>query len=520
MNLWTHVRGPATVLGLAVLASTAWGAPVEAQQYDVALYDALEWTSIGPLRGGRSTAAAGSAARPMEYYFGASGGGLWKSTDGGTNWDPVTDGQINSASVGAVAVCEADPDVVYIGTGETQIRGNIQQGDGVYKSTDAGATWTHLGLEATQNIARIRIHPQNCNEVLLAALGVHSADNPERGIYKTTDGGENWQLVLHRNEKTGAVDLIVDPGNPDVMYAALWEAWRKSWGMSSGGPGSGLFKSTDGGENWEEISRNMGLPQEGVYGKIGVAVSPSNPSRVWALMEHEQGGVYRSDDAGLTWELVNEERKLRQRAFYYTRIYADPFDDEMVYALNTGFYRSRDGGKTFPQSIRVPHGDNHDLWIAPDDSDRMINANDGGANVSFNAGQTWTDQDLPTAQFYRVMTTNHEPYHICGAQQDNSTACVPGQGWGHLAARGGGSYFYAAGGCESGYIANDPRDVNKFYAGCYGGSLSEYDHATGQQRAINVWPENPMGQSSIDLRERVQWTFPIVFSPTDPSTLR
>ena len=519
MIKWTAWRSRAGALGLAVFALGGLEAPVQAQQYDVALYDALEWTSVGPPRGGRSTAVAGSTARPMEYYFGATGGGLWKTTDGGTTWNPVTDGKINSASVGAVAVCETDPDVIYIGTGETQIRGNIQQGDGVYKSTDAGNTWTHLGLEATQNIARIRIHPQDCEQVWLAAFGVHSAPNPERGIYKSTDGGENWRLVLHRDDKTGGVDLTMDPGNPDVLYAALWEAWRKSWGMSSGGPGSGLFKSTDGGESWDEISRNSGLPQDGVFGKIGVAVSPSNPSRVWALIEHDQGGVYRSDDAGDTWELINDERKLRQRAFYYTRIYADPFDDEIVYALNTGFYRSRDGGKTFPQSIRVPHGDNHDLWIAPDDSDRMIESNDGGANVSFNGGRTWTDQDFPTAQFYRVMTTNHEPYHICGAQQDNSTACVPGQGWGHLAARGGGAYFYAVGGCESGYIANDPRDVNKFYAGCYGGQLSEYDHATGQQRAINVWPENPMGQSAEDLRERVQWTFPIVFSPTDPDVL-
>ncbi len=517
MTLWTQWRGMAATLALITL--TIGEQPAQAQQYDASLYDALEWTDVGPPRGGRSTGVAGSAARPMEYYFGATGGGLWKTTDGGTTWRPVTDGQITSASVGAVGVCEADPDVVYIGTGETQLRGNIQQGDGVYKSTDAGQTWTHIGLAATQNVARIRVHPEDCDQVWVAAFGVHSAPNPERGIYKSSDGGESWRLVLFRDERTGGVDLSMDPGNPNVMYAALWEAWRKSWGMSSGGPGSGLFKSTDGGESWNEISRNTGLPQSGVYGKIGVAVSPSNPSRVWALVEHENGGVYRSDDAGATWELVNDERKLRQRAFYYTRIYADPFDDEIVYALNTGFYRSRDGGQTFPQQISVPHGDNHDLWIAPDDADRMINSNDGGANVSFNGGRTWTDQDYPTAQFYRVMTTNHEPYHICGAQQDNSTACVPGQGWGHLAARGGGAYFYAVGGCESGYIANDPLDVNRFYAGCYGGQMSEYDHATGQQRAINVWPENPMGQSSEDLVERVQWTFPIVFSHTDPRVL-
>lgn len=495
-----------------------------AAQYDAAVLDALEWTNAGPPRGGRSTGVAGSAERPFEYYFGATGGGLWKTTDGGNTWQPVTDGKINSASVGAVAVCEADPDVVYIGTGETQLRGNIQQGDGVYKSTDAGRTWTHLGLKESQNIARIRVHPSDCNTAWVAAFGKHSIDNPERGIYKTSDGGESWDHVLFHDEKSGGVDISVDPGNPDIIYAALWEAWRKSWGMSSGGPGSGLYKSTDGGENWTNISRNEGLPQEGVLGKIGVALSPSNPDRVWAIIEHDDGGVYRSDDGGDSWERVNEERKLRQRAFYYTRIYADPFDDEVVYVLNTGFYRSRDGGETFPQSIRVPHGDNHDLWIAPDDSDRMINANDGGGNVSFNGGRTWTAQDFATAQFYRVMTTNHDPYWVCGAQQDNSTACIAPKGYRHLSAAGGfgggaGSHYWAVGGCESGYIANDPLNTSEFYAGCYGGSLSWYDHDTGARRQVNVWPENPMGQSAIDLTERVQWTFPIVFSHQRPEIL-
>jgi photosystem II stability/assembly factor-like uncharacterized protein len=313
---------------------------------------------------------AGSDARPLEYYFGATGGGLWKSTDAGTTWRPVTDGKINSASVGAVQVCESNPDIVYIGTGETQIRGNIQQGDGVHKSTNGGTTWRHLGLAETQNIARIRIHPTDCNTAWVAAFGVHSMPNAERGIYKTTNGGETWRKVLERDELTGGVDLTIDPNNPAVMYAALWEAWRKSWGASSGGPGSGLFKSTDFGETWTEITRNTGLPQ-GMIGKIGVALSPAAPHRVWALVEAEDGGVYRSDDAGASWTLVNDERKLRQRAFYYTRVYADPQDPEVMYALNTGLYRSRDGGKTF-QGIRVPHGDNHDLWIAPSDPDRMI----------------------------------------------------------------------------------------------------------------------------------------------------
>jgi len=491
---------------------------VEAQTYSEDLYDALRWQSIGPARGGRSIAVAGSDARPLEYYFGATGGGLWKTTDAGTTWRPVTDGKINSASVGAVQVCESNPDIVYIGTGETQIRGNIQQGDGIYKSTNGGTSWRHLGLAETQNIARIRIHPTDCNTVWVAAFGVHSMPNAERGIYKTTNGGETWRKVLERDERTGGVDLVVDPNNPAVLYAALWEAWRKSWGASSGGPGSGLFKSVDFGETWTEITRNPGLPQ-GLVGKIGVALSPAAPHRVWALVEAEDGGVFRSDDAGASWTLVNDERMLRQRAFYYTRVYADPQDPEVMYALNTGLYRSRDGGKTF-QGIRVPHGDNHDLWISPSDPDRMINGNDGGGNVSFNGGRTWTAQDFPTAQFYRVMTTNHDPYMICGAQQDNSTACVPSRGWNHISQNAGGQNFlFSVGGCESGYITNDPRNPDIFYAGCYGGSLSRYNHANGQTRAINVWPENPMGQSSEDLIERVQWTFPIVFSHLEPEVL-
>ena len=496
------------------------GAPphLAAQQFDESLFEALTWTNVGIPRGGRSTAAAGSDARPLEYYFGATGGGLWKTTDGGTTWEPVTDGQITSSSVGAVAVCEADPDVVYIGTGETQLRGNVIQGDGVYKSNDAGATWAHVGLAATQNVARIRVHPEDCDVAWVAAFGVHSAPNPERGVYKTTDGGGSWELTLFRSPDAGATDLVVDPNDPDVLYATIWEAWRKSWGMSSGGPDSGLWRSTDGGETWSDITATLGLEPASPIGKMGVAVSAASSDRVWVLVEHEpQGGLYRSDDGGRTWEHVNDDRRIRQRAFYYTRIYADPLDEDVVYALNVGFFRSEDGGETFPRQISVPHGDNHDLWIAPSDPERMINSNDGGANVSFNGGETWTDQAYPTAQFYRVITTAHEPYHICGAQQDNSTACMPSGAWGHLSAAG--PYYYAVGGCESGYIAPHPEDVDVFYAGCYGGALSRYDHATGLQRAVNVWPENPMGQSAEDLRERVQWTYPIVFDRHDSGVL-
>jgi len=515
------MRRPGPVLGgLAAVAVSLLVASPLAAQYDSTLYNTLRWQNLGPNRGGRSQAVAGSRARPLEYYFGATGGGLWQTTDGGQTWRPVTDGQLNSSSVGAVQVCEADPDVAYVGMGETELRGNIMQGDGVYKTTDGGKTWRHVGLASTQSIARIRIHPTDCNTVWVAAFGVHSAPSTERGIFKTTNGGETWRKVLYRNDRTGAVDLSVDPGNPAVMYAALWEAWRKSWGMSSGGPGSGLFKSTDFGESWTEITRNEGLPQEGVIGKIGVAVSPAAPWRVWALVEHEEGGLFRSDDGGRTWTRTNDERRLRQRAFYYTRIYADPKDVDVIYALNTGFYRSTDGGTTF-SSVRVPHGDNHDLWIAPEDPDRMINANDGGANVSVNGGRTWTEQDYPTAQFYRVVTTHHQPYFICGAQQDNSTVCLPGKDWNFRAEQGGGSgeWFFAPGGGESGYIANSAADPDIFYAGSYGGYLSRFDYRTGQQRSVDIWPDNPMGESAKDIRERFQWTFPIVFSHHNPNVL-
>jgi photosystem II stability/assembly factor-like uncharacterized protein len=495
---------------------------LQAQTYPTEVFDALQWESVGPNRGGRSIAAAGSEARPLEYYFGATGGGVWKTTDGGTTWNPMTDGKINTASVGALGICEADPDVVYIGGGETELRGNVQQGDGIYKTTDAGETWTHMGLASVQNVARVRIHPTDCNTAWVAAFGLHSAENPERGIYKTTDGGETWDLVLSRDARTGGVDISVHPTNPDIVYAGLWEAWRKSWGMSSGGPGSGLFRSTDGGDSWTEITRNPGLPQEGLIGKVGVSVSPVDANRVYAIIENDEGGVFRSDDGGDTWELVNQDRDLRQRAFYYTRIYADTQEKDRVYVLNVRFWVSEDGGETFEQvENQPPHGDNHDLWISLADNQRMIEANDGGANVSVNGGKTWTMQDFPTAQFYRVITTHHEPYHICGAQQDNSTACMPYRGWRHLQARGpsAGPYFYAVGGGESGYIAPDPVDTDIFFAGSYSGTLTRYDHASGQSRAVNVWPENPMGESSEDRTERFQWTFPIVYDHHDPSVV-
>jgi photosystem II stability/assembly factor-like uncharacterized protein len=508
------------VVALALLAAPELAAQVERNTpppTDTVRYRGVAWRNLGPNRGGRSIAVAGSTARPLEYYFGATGGGLWKTTDGGTTWSPVTDGKLGSSSIGAVEVCQQNPDVVYLGTGETQLRGNIQAGDGLYRSTDAGKTWTHVGLRESRNIGRIRIHPTNCDIAYAAAFGHYSGPNAERGIYRTVDGGQTWTRVLHRDERTGGVDISIDVQNPDVVYAALWEAWRNQWGMSSGGPGSGLFRSDDGGANWTELTRMPGMPREGLVGKIGVSVSPADPTRVYAIVEHDSGGVFRSDDRGATWERVNTERKLRQRAFYYTRLLADPKDKDRVYVMNVGFFRSDDGGKTFPTTIRTPHSDNHDLWIAADDNQRMVQGNDGGGNVSVNGGKTWTEQDYPTAQIYRLALTSHQPAMACGGQQDNSTVCVPIRGWNHLNA--GGRNFFAAGGCESGYVAPHPTNTDVYYAGCYGGSLDRFDQSTGASRPVNVWPENPMGQSASDLRERVQWTFPIVFDPHDPSTL-
>ena len=508
---------------LAVFVSVPALTPVRliaqpAATVDPVLYKGMSWRSLGPARGGRSIAAAGSDARPNEYWFGATGGGAWKTTDGGTTWTPMTDGKISSSSIGALAVCQSNPDVVYIGGGETEFRGNIIQGDGVYRTTDGGVTWTHLGLKDSQAVARLRIHPANCDTVYAAVLGPSYNDHAERGVFKSTDGGKTWKKTLYRNEKSGAVDLSMDPKNPNVLFAAVWEAFRTPWSMSSGGPGSGMFKSTDGGDTWTEITKNPGLPV-GIWGKVGVTVSPADGSRVYALIEHEpEGGLYLSDDAGATWKKVSDNRNIRQRAFYYTRLLADPKDKDTIYLLNVQFYRSTDAGKTLT-NIRVPHGDNHDLWIAGNDPKRMVQANDGGANVTVNGGQTWTDQDYATGQFYNVFTTTHVPYHVCGAQQDNSTACVSSAPQGPGGEGSVPPVFYAVGGGESGYIAPDPRDPNVFYAGSYGGFLSRLDRETGQQRAVNIYPNNPMGYSAIDIKERFQWTFPIVFAPTDPRVL-
>jgi len=502
-------------IALCLLAAAA---PLGAQNapVDSTLFHALRWRMIGPYRGGRVTAVAGHKDQPYTYYFGATGGGVWKTTDGGMTWLPTTDSTRMAGSIGAIAVAPSDPNVVYVGTGESPPRGNVSPGNGMYRSTDAGRTWAAAGLADAGQIAEIVVHPTNPDLAWAAVLGHIFGPSDQRGVFRTTDGGKTWQRVLFRDANTGAIDLEMDPSNPRVLYAALWQARRYPWTFESGGSGSGLFKTTDGGDTWIEITRNAGLPDSGVVGKAGLAVSPANPDRVWAIVEHEHGGVFRSDDAGKTWTRLNEDRRLRQRAWYYTYIHADPKDPETVYVLNTGFYKSVDGGRTYA-TIRVPHGDNHDLWIAPNDAQRMINSNDGGANVSYNGGVTWTAQDnQPTAQLYHASATNHFPYYVCSGQQDNSTICVPSR------TSGGGietSDYYVVGGCESGFVTPKPDEPDVSFAGCYGGQLDRHDRRTGAERSVAVWPDNPMGWGAGDIRYRFQWTYPIVIPPLEPNGL-
>ncbi|HWO88503.1 MAG TPA: glycosyl hydrolase [Gemmatimonadales bacterium] len=484
-------------------------------RFDSTLFHALQWRSIGPYRGGRVTAVEGVVGEPYVYYMGATGGGVWKTTDGGMNWFPISDSALGAGSVGAIAVAPSDPNVVYVGTGESPIRGNVSPGDGMYRSTDAGRTWRRIGLREAGQIAAIRVHPRDPDLVYVAVLGHAFGPNAERGVFRSRDGGQNWERVLFRGDTAGAIDLAMDPHNPRVLYAAIWQAVRRPWELVSGGPASGLFKSTDGGDTWREITRNPGLPQ-GIVGKIGITVSHHNPDRLWAIVEAEDGGVFRSEDGGETWRRVNDDRSLRQRAWYYSHIHADPGNPEGVYVLNVQLHRSTDGGRTF-STIQAPHGDHHALWIDPTNPLRMINGNDGGANVSYNGGRTWTSiENQPTAQFYHVTTTTDFPYRVCGAQQDNSTICVPSRTTGNGIGR---DQWQILGGCESGYIAVRPDNPEVSYAGCYGGYLDRHDLRTGQRRNIMVWPENPMGHGAAALRYRFQWTFPIVLSPHDPNTL-
>ncbi len=480
-----------------------------------ALMSALEWRCIGPYRGGRVVAVAGDPARDQVFYFGSTGGGVWKTTDGGTIWENVSDGYFKRASVGALAVAPSDPNVIYAGMGESTIRGNVSHGDGVYRSTDAGKTWVHCGLAETRNIGKVRVHPQNADLVYVAALGHAHGANSERGVYRSRDGGKTWERVLFRSEKAGAIDLAIDPNNPRILYATLWEARRGPYELVSGGEGSGIFKSTDGGDTWTEISHKNGLPK-GMLGKIGVAVSAAQPDRVWAIVEAEDGAVFRSDDAGENWQRLSEDRNLRQRAWYYHHIFADPQDANTVWVLNVQTWKSIDGGQTFSE-VGNPHGDNHDLWIDPRNPRRIINGNDGGATVSFDAGVTWSSiYNQPTCEFYHVTTDTQTPYRVYGAQQDNTTITAPSRS---PFAAVTNDQCYEIGGGESGYIAVRPDDPNVVFAGSYQGYLTRYDHRTRQARMITVWPEALSGWSAGDAKYRFQWTYPILLSPHDPNTL-
>ncbi|MFN9501787.1 MAG: WD40/YVTN/BNR-like repeat-containing protein [Chryseotalea sp.] len=482
--------------------------------YDDKLYAGMEWRNIGPYRGGRSAAVTGVPGKPTLFYMSSTGGGVWRTTDGGGTWENISDGFFGG-SIGAVAVSTWDNNVLYVGTGEVTVRGNVSFGDGMYKSVDAGKTWTHIGLKDSKHIVKINIHPKNSDVVYAAVLGDLFKSSEERGVYKSEDGGKNWKRVLFANADAGATDLCMDPSNPRVLYASTWRIRRTPYSLESGGEGSALWKSTDGGETWTNLTKNEGMPK-GLWGISGVTVSPVNSNRVYAIIENDNGGVYRSDDAGKTWRKTNDDRALRQRAWYYSRIYADTKEEDMVYVVNVSYHRSKDGGKTF-QAFNAAHGDHHDMWIAPEDNQRMIMADDGGGSISYDGGLNWsTYHNQPTAQFYRVVTDNHFPYRIYGAQQDNSTIRIYHRTDGSSISER--DWEETAGG-ESGHIAVDPADNDVVYGGSYDGYLTRLNHRTKEERSINAWPDNPMGSGAEGAKYRFQWNFPIFFSPHNKQKL-
>ncbi len=502
------------VISLFFVTTAKVNAQKSVDKVSEAYFSAVEWRNIGPFRGGRSAAVTGVSNKANLFYMGATGGGVWKTTDAGNTWENISDGFFGG-SVGAVAVSESDNNVIYVGMGEKTVRGNVSSGDGIWKSENAGKTWKHVGLSNSRHIPRMRIHPKNSDIVFAAVLGDIYKPTQDRGVYKSIDGGESWKKVLFADENSGAIDLIIDPNNPRILYATTWDVRRTPYSLSSGGKGSAMYKSTDGGETWTNISTNKGLPN-GIWGISGITVSPVNSDIVWALIENEKGGIYKSTDAGKTWSLINSERKLRQRAWYYTRLYADTQDENILYVLNVSYHKSTDGGKTY-KTYNAPHGDHHDLWIAPEDNQRMIIGDDGGAQISFDAGENWsTYMNQPTAQFYRLTTDNHFPYRIYSAQQDNSTIRISHRTSGRFI---GESDWQETAGGESAHIAVDPSNDDIVYGGSYGGFLTRVNHKTNETRAINVWPDDPMGHGAEDFKYRFQWNFPIFFSPNNKKRL-
>jgi photosystem II stability/assembly factor-like uncharacterized protein len=501
------------LIAASAILLTLLTALASAQQYNESLMKGMKWRLVGPFRGGRVLAVTGIPGDPYTFYFGGVAGGVWRTIDGGNSWTPLTDKE-PFASVGSIAVAESNPGVIYVGTGEACIRGNTSYGNGVYKSTDGGKTWASLGLKDTQHIAKVLVHPRNPDLVYVAALGHAYGPNPDRGVYRSTDGGKNWEKVLYKDEKTGAIDLVFDPHNPNVIFAALYEAQRTPWSMSSGGAGSGLYRSVDAGTTWKRLE-GKGLPA-GIMGRIGVSVSGEDSNRVYALIEAKEGGLFRSDDGGDTWTKANDDQRLTQRAWYFTHIFADPRSVDTVYMLNTGLFRSTDGGKSLTL-LPAPHGDHHSLWIDPTNPQRMINSNDGGATISVDGGKTWSTQyNQPTAQFYHVAADNRFPYYLYGAQQDNSTVGIASRSDdGYI----GRQHWYDVGGGESGYIVPDPRDANIVYAGSGGGYLSRFDKSSQQEQDITVWPMEGTGHGAKDLKYRQAWTDPIAMSPQNPDVL-
>ena len=499
---------------LAFLLLFSVSSAAHAQQpVDPKLYGGMKWRLIGPFRGGRAIAVSGVPSQPYTYYFGAVAGGVWKTTDGGVTWDPLFDKQ-NISSIGALAVSDSDPNIIYVGTGEACIRGNISFGDGVYKSTDAGKTWTNVGLKDSRHIGDVIVHPSNPDVAFVAALGHAYGPNPERGVFRTRDGGKTWEKVLYLDDRTGAIEVVFDPHNPHILFAAMWEGYRTPWSLNSGGEKDGLYRSNDDGSTWKRVEGD-GLP-DGPLGKISVAVSGADSNIVYALIEAKKGGLYRSEDGGTHWSLINDDHRFRQRAWYFTHLWADPKNPGGVYIADTGLFHSIDGGKTF-EVVPAPHGDHHALWIDPNDPNRLINGNDGGATISVDGGKKWTTQNnQPTAQFYHVAADNDFQYRVYGSQQDNSS----------LGIRTRSDHGYidrpdwdSVGGGESGYIVADPRDSNIVYADDEGPILTRFDRRTGQAQSIQEWPEDPNGHPAAEQKYRYTWTMPIVISTHNPDVI-